>query len=272
MPQRFDYSKAFLYCNEHPLPLQPVLSPALRALRASGHTNFGIDSVCVNKDDPADQKHHPTLRGRVLQKAHDRLRVQRQMFHYSELDVAKNQTRLLRIVTSGSAESLLVIEVIPASLDDKPDYIAPSDVWGSNDRNYDLPCVGGSTIPITDNLYLTLCELRQNSFGVVWADQICINQLDRQELGQQVSIMSRIYRQARIVVVSLGTTLCNNPNRTAPPPVKPSATKAARLANPQAHPITDTESLLAVRPDRPSFKLSEFIEMVRFRKVWSMVT
>ena len=257
MPKKLDHREAFLYCNGHPLPIQLVLCPALQSLRASGTTTFWIDSVCVNKDDPADQKHHAALRGRILQKAHDKIRVQRQMFHYSELDVAKNQIRLLRILPSTSANSTLVIEVITASLDEKPDYIALSYVWGSNIRDFDVLCVGGSTIPITENLYLTLCELRENSFGMVWADQICINQLDRQELGQQVSIMSRIYRQARSVVVHLGAALCNNPNPhrcqlDPAPPKQPDWLILIRILS------LTRRVLLAVRPDRPSFKISEF--------------
>ncbi|KAM0800069.1 heterokaryon incompatibility protein-domain-containing protein [Usnea florida] len=256
MPKKLDNLEAFLYCNGHPLPIQPALSPALQSLRASGVTNFWIESVCVNKDDPEDQKHHAALGGRILQKAHDKI-VQRQMFHYSKLDVAKNQIRLLRISALSSASSRLAIEVITASLDEKPDYIALSYVWGSNDREYDLPCVGGNTIPITENLYLTLCELRQNSFRMVWADQICINQLDRQELSQQVCIMSRIYRQASSVVVNLGTITCDMPNPHPyqlyqAPPNQPDWLILMRILS------LTRRVLLAVRPDRPSFKISEF--------------
>lgn len=257
VPKEVDQSGAFLYCNDHALPIQPVLSLALRALLSSGHTIFWINSVCVNGDDPADQKHHAALEEMILQKAHDKIRVQRQMFHYSKLDSAKNQIRLLRIHPVSSANSTLVIEPITASLDEKPDYIALSYVWGSNSRDYDVLCVGGSTIPITKNLYLTLCELRQNSFRVVWADQICINQHDRQELGQQVSMMSRIYRQARSVVVNLAPTLCQNPNphrcQLSPaPPKQPDWLILMRILS------LTRRVLLAVRPDRPSFKLSEF--------------
>ena len=179
------------------------------------------------------------------------------MFHYSKLNVAKNQVRLLRILPSSSANSGLVVEVITASLDEKPDYIALSYVWGSNTRDFDLPCVGGSSISITENLYLTLCELRKNSFGMVWADQVCINQLDPQELGQQVSIMSRIYRQARSVIVHLGASLCNNPNphrcqSNPAPPKQPDWLILIRILS------LTRRVLLAVRPDRPSFKISEF--------------
>ncbi len=38
----------------------------------------------------------------------------------------------------------------------------------------------------------------------IWIDAICINQLDTPELSAQVSIMNRIYRQARAVIIYLG--------------------------------------------------------------------
>ena len=54
MPKRFDHSEAFLYCDGHIMPIQIVFYTALQYLHSSGITTFWIDSVCVNKHDPAD--------------------------------------------------------------------------------------------------------------------------------------------------------------------------------------------------------------------------
>ena len=272
IPNELPQSETFLYCNERPLPTHPVLNLALQALRSSGQTTFWIESVCVNENDPADRLHHAALGEMILRKAHQRMRVQRQLFHYAKLDSAQNQIRLLRIRPVTSANSELVIELITASLDEKPDYVALSYAWGSNNRDYDVKCVDGSTISVTASLHMTLWELRQKCFTVVWADQICINQLDRQELGQQVSIMSRIYSQARSVVVRLGTIPgCQNLEThlchlIPQPPKQPDWLVLMRI-------LSLTRSvLLAVRPDKSSVGLSEF---ERFglpplkHKVWS---
>ena len=166
IPKELDQCKAYLDCNENLLPVQPILSWALRALLSQGTTTFWIHSVCVNGEDPADQKHHAALLGKILQKANERIRIQCPMFQYSKLDSAKNQIRLLRIRPSGSVNWPMVIEVITASLDEKPDYIALSYVWGSNDRHHDVLCVGGSTIPLNEE---SLPGIVRASAEVFWS-------------------------------------------------------------------------------------------------------
>ncbi|KAL9074303.1 MAG: hypothetical protein Q9157_004425, partial [Trypethelium eluteriae] len=55
------------------------------------------------------------------------------------------------------------------------------------------------------NLYHALTELRrQKCHDPIWADQICINQNDRDEKAAQLSIMVDIYTSAKCVIIWLG--------------------------------------------------------------------
>ena len=58
---------------------------------------------------------------------------------------------------------------------------------------------------ITKNLSNALVSLRRPyESRLLWVDALCINQDDVEERSQQVSIMGRIYKEARMVLVYLG--------------------------------------------------------------------
>jgi hypothetical protein len=86
-----------------------------------------------------------------------------------------------------------------------PDYDAISYVWGDPTDTSPLEC-SGKTLSITKNLHSALRHFRfQDQPRVLWADAICINQVDVHERGQQVSIMRVIYQRAQRVLIWLGT-------------------------------------------------------------------
>ncbi|CAG8961338.1 hypothetical protein HYFRA_00013799 [Hymenoscyphus fraxineus] len=90
------------------------------------------------------------------------------------------------------------------SLDNPTTYEALSYTWGDPGTASTLNCEGAS-IPLTLNLQLALERLRRvGEVRILWIDQICINQDDIVERGQQVKLMGDIYRKAEVVDIWIG--------------------------------------------------------------------
>lgn len=122
--------------------------------------------------------------------------------------------RLIDIIP-GVFTDALQIKVYHCSLKEPhvPQYEALSYVWGSSDNSatvqVQLVLAGGSAnsheFPVTQNLAVALQHLRlPDSVRTVWADAICINQLDYAEKSQQVMMIGDIHRLARRVIGFLG--------------------------------------------------------------------
>lgn len=62
----------------------------------------------------------------------------------------------------------------------------------------------GHRLHITKSLPSVLRRYRCTAEKVFWVDQVCINQKDKDEIGRQVSIMLKIYKQAQAVFIWLG--------------------------------------------------------------------
>ena len=92
-----------------------------------------------------------------------------------------------------------------------PDYIALSYTWGEPTPTHSIP-VDGADLEVRQNLFDFLHAYVTEPWGMkdiekpvhCWIDQICINQEDLVERSDQVSIMGKIYRQAKSVLVWLG--------------------------------------------------------------------
>ena len=85
------------------------------------------------------------------------------------------------------------------------DFEAVSYVWGSRKRVQQLNCGDDRLLPVTQSIYDALQRLRlPDRPRRLWADQVCINQDDVEERGQQVNLMNNVYRSARRVLVWLG--------------------------------------------------------------------
>lgn len=83
-------------------------------------------------------------------------------------------------------------------------YEAISYVWGDPNDKEQITCDRRS-ISITVNLRTALQRFRlPDKAQRLWADAICINQQDEKERGHQVTIMGRIFKSARRVLVWLG--------------------------------------------------------------------
>lgn len=88
-------------------------------------------------------------------------------------------------------------------------FTALSYVWGDSAQQFWIEVVGTrvSRLPLTQNLHCALQDLRDcpdTQTKTFWIDQICINQNDNVEKGQQVGRMSQIYQSAVDVLTYLG--------------------------------------------------------------------
>ncbi|KAB8072603.1 heterokaryon incompatibility protein-domain-containing protein [Aspergillus leporis] len=83
-------------------------------------------------------------------------------------------------------------------------YEAISYVWGNSENIRQINCQGYS-FNVTASLFQALRQVRQPSEPRrIWADAICINQLDLEEKALQVNMMGEIYSHAQQVIVSFG--------------------------------------------------------------------
>ena len=113
--------------------------------------------------------------------------------------------RLLRL-REALMGKMLTFDLFNVCLAEKPQYFALSYVWGSPVRNSYALC-NGKELMVTQSVVEALEGLRKKLLDEdlpVWIDAVCINQLDKEERGDQVLDMHRIYRGAAAVLVWLG--------------------------------------------------------------------
>lgn len=85
-------------------------------------------------------------------------------------------------------------------------YTALSYVWGSPDKTHIIWINDGKSLPITANLFSALHDIRHKTSPIfLWADAICINQLDGLEKAMQISLMAQIYAGALHTIIHLGS-------------------------------------------------------------------
>jgi hypothetical protein len=102
-------------------------------------------------------------------------------------------------------------EIVHASLDDNPVYMAFSYAWGSLNDVFPILIEPGQFLMATKTLMEVLWRYSvvEDATGTVvdclmWTDQLCINQYDQQERSQQVGMMARIYAEANKTILWLG--------------------------------------------------------------------
>ncbi|KAH7024855.1 heterokaryon incompatibility protein-domain-containing protein [Microdochium trichocladiopsis] len=146
---------------------------------------------------------------------------------YSPLDPTRSQIRLLKFEpasTSTSSEHDQAVSKSPrksqslflprcamdvVSLDDGPAFVALSYVWGDPTETTPMT-VNGVEVTITRNLHHALSMMSSDMKTVYfWVDAVCIHQADDDEKSSQLSIMSRIYREAISVRCQLGSLTSN---------------------------------------------------------------
>ncbi|KAK0748431.1 heterokaryon incompatibility protein-domain-containing protein [Apiosordaria backusii] len=156
-------------------------------------------------------------------------------FPYPPLETEKDALRILTIEPGDFADTL-VCTLDPFFFSDKPKqrvFDKPPPPAKNNvlpithidpDKHGPISPIIVNDHPflIRHNLHLALLHLRSSTHPIsIWADAICINQLDTAERNRQVSLMSFIYTRASHVVVWLGTknhTMNQRPNTSSPGP------------------------------------------------------
>lgn len=134
-----------------------------------------------------------------------------QTYPYAKLP--EGHIRLLRLAP-GPKGSEIEIQLTSIPLEEATDgYLALSYTWGDTQETKNISCMGGSFITVTQNLYDALHAWRHDTeVAYFWADQITINQQDKEERRQQVKLMGKIYSGAQFVVVWLSNQVWETPN------------------------------------------------------------
>ena len=121
--------------------------------------------------------------------------------------------RLLRLSPPSDEDSGIKCQLVTCSLLDSGrthPYEALSYVWGSENNKQSI-YVGDHELPVGVNLYKALSHLRDCFVDrYLWIDAICINQNDKDEKGQQVQSMAKIFAKASRVIVWLGEAADNS--------------------------------------------------------------
>lgn len=96
--------------------------------------------------------------------------------------------------------------ILHASIDDDVKYEAVSYAWGNSTRVAKLAIAKGQGhIALTQSLVNALPYLvKQSRTGLLWIDQICINQDDVKERGHQVILMGDVFRNSTRTLIWLG--------------------------------------------------------------------
>jgi Heterokaryon incompatibility protein (HET) len=117
--------------------------------------------------------------------------------------LAKDELRLLAL-QPGYGSDLIQCNFSHARLSESPSYEALSYMWGI-ETNLKPIKIEGEVHHIRENLWLALWYLRYpHTTRILWADAVCINQLDNKERTHQVTQMGAIYSHANTVCVWLG--------------------------------------------------------------------
>lgn len=132
---------------------------------------------------------------------------------YSPLDSTRKEIRLLKLLPSrrgrhSSLRCTLTVYALENSLE--PSYETISYAWGDP-----LPAakvvVNSFTLLFPQETQRALLRLRlPDRPRILWIDAVCINQVDLVERGEQVAIMSDIYRRGIRNIVYLGDDRTGN--------------------------------------------------------------
>lgn len=96
-------------------------------------------------------------------------------------------------------------DIVQVDLNHPPQYSAISYAWGEPKRSHIITISGTYHLKITESLAAALDHLPGACLtGLLWIDQICIDQSNVQERNHQVRIMGDIYRNAMEVIIWAG--------------------------------------------------------------------
>lgn len=130
---------------------------------------------------------------RVFQEAH----------HYKSLNPAKHEIRLLTLAP-GVVDDDIRCDLSIHSLDEELTFETISYVWGDKQQRHHI-YLHDVRFDITKALFDVLKALRLlDRPRTLWADGLCIDQLNDEERSSQVLLMSRVYGQCSACQIWLG--------------------------------------------------------------------
>ena len=120
---------------------------------------------------------------------------------YQHVPLNPGQIRLFKIL---STDPIIKCTMQLCDIDGCPPYEAVSYCWGSGGMSHRIH-FAGAEYTITEHLFMALKSMHENLTPEwLWVDQICINQFGNNEKAVQVSLMGKIYTQAKRTIVWLG--------------------------------------------------------------------
>ena len=123
--------------------------------------------------------------------------------HHDPLDTAKHEIRLLTIAP-GAMDDDISCDLSIHSLDEELSFETISYVWGDKQQRHHI-YLHGDRVDITKNLFDVLRALRLSDRPrTLWADGLCIDQLNDEERSSQVLLMRKIYGQCSACQIWLG--------------------------------------------------------------------
>jgi hypothetical protein len=130
---------------------------------------------------------------------------------------AINENFLYKPLDTGNAHiSIRVLQPLPGDISDPlsctlenyadataQGWTCLSYTWGTEPATKEIK-INGISFLVRSNVYDFLKEARRQGLTNLWIDSICINQSNMEERNAQVELMSRIFSDAKLVMVWLG--------------------------------------------------------------------
>lgn len=123
---------------------------------------------------------------------------------YSALPLHQDEIRILTILPSAISNSQVQCKLKTVSLKQHPSYKALSYTWGIRNETHDV-VVNGYSFPAFVNLQAALQHFRTTESEVdFWVDAICIDQENSTEKNGQLTMMRKVFSEAKETWVWLG--------------------------------------------------------------------
>ncbi|ETS75722.1 hypothetical protein PFICI_12666 [Pestalotiopsis fici W106-1] len=128
-------------------------------------------------------------------------------FQYEPLDPSRREIRLLTLLPSWDGKINGRLHVVSLDLEQQPEFLALSYVWGHEDEPEPIT-INGAGFKVKKNLKAALLRLQKSEPQLIWIDAICIDQGNDpesiREKNFQIPLMRDIYTQASRVIAWLG--------------------------------------------------------------------
>ncbi|PGH35754.1 hypothetical protein GX50_01467 [[Emmonsia] crescens] len=123
---------------------------------------------------------------------------------YNHVALEQSDSIRLAEILPGQSNDSLQLQLHHTTLQNAPAYEALSYEWAGNSGLRPVKC-GSQEFRLSANLRTGLKRLRfTDRRRLLWVDAICIDQDNRQERSQQVSLMRDIYRNAQRALIWIG--------------------------------------------------------------------